>query len=169
MASFTGRLGCVLVGCLSSALGVVAYIVTVLCDRGTQPLSPGLWRQAVKGHPLGCNHKKKQQQTCVKAPLQEILEPWSTAEGEDLTHSPEFLERLIVSLRCVFNYPSGCSYDDVLTGLFQRKTDLLVCCFPLCLEGGGCFKSCCSICYSPVGPVSMTLLDTRVRRYNGIP
>lgn len=50
---------------------------------------------------------------------------------------------------CVYlkAYPSGCSYDDVLIGLFQRKAELLVCCF-LCLEG--------VVVYSPVGPVSMT-------------
>ena len=40
---------------------------------------------------------------CVKAALQEILEPWSTAEGEDLTRRPQSLKRIIVSLRCVFN------------------------------------------------------------------
>lgn len=39
---------------------------------------------------------------CVKAALQQILELWGMAR-EDLTHRPQSLERIIVSLRCVFN------------------------------------------------------------------
>lgn len=90
------------VGRLRSALGVVAYTVTVLCDQGTQAPSPGPLETGNQGAAHRLQPQKQEQQMCVKAPLQEILELWSMAK-EDLTHHPHSLELIMVSLRCVFN------------------------------------------------------------------